>query len=553
MFALRRIRSQMYFGVIMLLIIVSVLSAASYHGVVKFKKLTKSVRERSLELPEAAKLQRAVSELRSTLWHVNQVEIETMEISLYADSADKKEQRDSADFSGWELKRKVDVVERAFEDYREQLDRSYANDPRIAEKTAELEFVSEFKKQLNNVRCEVEKLGLFAHPSVTFDPIEKQLSSLQELATEIPEFMQARMAAFAEDARSEYRTWMLLSVLLGCFAIGLIALLMLRFRSRIIRPLEILVEGSRQVAKGNFDYRIELNTDDEVAELGDALNAMTANFQEIKSDLNRQVQQRTKDVIRSEKMASVGFLAAGVAHEINNPLASIAWSAESLETRIFDILNPEEGTDQETIDSEIADMKKYLRRIQDEAFRCKGITAGLLDFSRMGDVKKVATNLSDVVESVVEMVKPLSRYRNRNINVKSDRSIVAVVNEQEMKQVALNLITNALGSVNEGGSVTIELTKEIKPNSTDAGRAVLKVTDDGCGMTEEVRQHLFEPFFTRRRDGQGTGLGLSITYQIIEEHGGRITAKRDGPGKGSLFTVSLPLVENEQKQFAKAA
>ena len=406
---------------------------------------------------------------------------------------------------------------------------------------------------MNNVRCEVEKLGLFAHPSVTFDPIEKQLSSLQELATEIPEFMQARMAAFAEDARSEYRTWMLLSVLLGCFAIGLIALLMLRFRSRIIRPLEILVEGSRQVAKGNFDYRIELNTDDEVAELGDALNAMTANFQEIKSDLNRQVQQRTKDVVRSEKMASVGFLAAGVAHEINNPLASIAWSAESLETRIFDILNPEEGTDQETIDSEIADMKKYLRRIQDEAFRCKGITAGLLDFSRMGDVKKVATNLSDVVESVVEMVKPLSRYRNRNINVKSDRSIVAVVNEQEMKQVALNLITNALGSVNEGGSVTIELTKEIKPNSTDAVRAVLKVTDDGCGMTEEVRQHLFEPFFTRRRDGQGTGLGLSITYQIIEEHGGRITAKSDGPGKGSLFTVSLPLVENEQKQFAKAA
>jgi signal transduction histidine kinase len=198
-------------------------------------------------------------------------------------------------------------------------------------------------------------------------------------------------------------------------------------------------------------------------------------------------------------------------------------------------------------------MKKYLRRIQDEAFRCKGITAGLLDFSRMGDVKKVATNLSDVVESVVEMVKPLSRYRNRNINVKSDRSIVAVVNEQEMKQVALNLITNALGSVNEGGSVTIELTKEIKPNSTDAVRAVLKVTDDGCGMTEEVRQHLFEPFFTRRRDGQGTGLGLSITYQIIEEHGGRITAKSDGPGKGSLFTVSLPLVENEQKQFAKAA
>ena len=541
----------MYFGVIMLLIIVSVLSAASYHGVVKFKKLTKSVRERSLELPEAAKLQRAVSELRSTLWHVNQ--IETWQINSYYDENPEQPGKHDAGKLKWKLSSNVEVVELAFDDYREQLDRSYSNDPRIAEKTAELEFVTEFKKQLNNVRREVDDLDLFELPNQNLLPIEKQLSSLQELATEIPEFMQARMAAFAEDARSEYRTWMTISVLLGSLAIGLIAWLMLRFRSRIIRPLEQLVEGSRQVAKGNFDYRIELNTDDEVAELADALNAMTSNFQEIKSDLNRQVQQRTKDVVRSEKMASVGFLAAGVAHEINNPLASIAWSAESLETRIFDILNPEEGTDQETIDSEIADMKKYLRRIQDEAFRCKGITAGLLDFSRMGDVKKTPTNLSDVIESVIDMVKPLSKYRNRNIIVKSDRSIIAVVNEQEMKQVALNLITNALGSVDEGGSVTIELAKEFNPNSNDLGRAVLKVTDDGCGMTEEVRQHLFEPFFTRRRDGQGTGLGLSITYQIIEEHGGRINAVSDGPGKGSLFTVSLPLVENEQKQLAKSA
>ena len=245
-------------------------------------------------------------------------------------------------------------------------------------------------------------------------------------------------------------------------------------------------------------------------------------------------------------MASVGFLAAGVAHEINNPLATIAWSAESLETRIFDILNPSEDVDAETVQSEIEDMKKYLRRIQDEAFRCKGITAGLLDFSRMGDVKKVPTNLSAVIDSVIEMVKPLSKYRDRNIVFNADQSIISVVNEQELKQVALNLITNALGSVNESGTVTIDLEKV-------GENAELRVTDDGCGMTEEVRQHLFEPFFTRRRDGQGTGLGLSITYQIIEEHGGSISAFSDGPGHGSKFTVSLPLVKNEQERLAKAA
>jgi signal transduction histidine kinase len=379
-----------------------------------------------------------------------------------------------------------------------------------------------------------------------FDRLEVELSDLQELAAEIPVFMNKRMESFAERARTEYHAWMTFSVLLAAAAFGMIAFLMLRFRSRIIRPLETLVEGSRQVAAGNYDYRIVLDNDDEVAELGDALNAMTANFQEIKSDLNNQVQQRTKEVVRSEKMASVGFLAAGVAHEINNPLATIAWSAESLESRIYDILNPPEETDPEELASEIEDMKKYLRRIQDEAFRCKGITAGLLDFSRMGDVQKSPSNLAQIIESVIDMVKPLSKYRGRNILLNADNTIISFVNEQEMKQVALNLITNALGSVEESGTVEIALSRV-------GESAQLLVRDDGCGLSEEVKKHLFEPFFTRRRDGQGTGLGLSITYQIIEEHGGRITAHSDGPGQGSTFTVSLPLVENEQKQLAKSA
>jgi len=346
------------------------------------------------------------------------------------------------------------------------------------------------------------------------------------------------MKMFSENARSEYHTWMVLSIALGVAAIAMIAFLMLRFRDRIIRPLETLVEGSRHVAGGNYDYRIELNSDDEVAELADALNAMTTNFQSIKSDLNRQVQQRTKEVVRSEKMASVGFLAAGIAHEINNPLATIAWSAESLEMRLLDILNDAGLTPAQAQSTEIADMQKYLRRIQDEAFRCKGITAGLLDFSRMGDVKKVPTNLAQVIESVIDMVKPLSKYRDRNIHFSADHGLNCVCNAQEMKQVALNLITNALGSVEPGGTVNIEL--------TSAGeKAEIRITDDGCGMTPEVMQHLFEPFFTRRRDGQGTGLGLSISYQIIEDHGGRIVPFSDGAGHGSTFTIILPLVKNE--------
>ena len=447
-------------------------------------------------------------------------------------------------FSIFELFGKIRSVEAALQEYEDQLLASQTNDPLIGENMQELDFVDDFRTRLAGIRTEANKDWTFKSSKIIYD-LEQEMSELQTLATAIPVLMQERMENFAERARTEYHGWMTLTAVCGVAAFGIIAFLMTRFVQRIIRPLESLVKGSREVALGNYDYRIELNNDDEVAELGEALNAMTSNFQTIQSDLNHKVQQRTKEVVRSEKMASVGFLAAGVAHEINNPLATIAWSAESLESRIQDILDPDSDTDQETIDREIADMKKYLRRIQDEAFRCKGITAGLLDFSRMGDVQKSSTNLSQIIDSVIDMVKPLSKYRNRNIVFNADHSILCLVNEQEMKQVALNLITNALGSVEESGTVEIELERV-------NGLAELRVTDDGCGMTEEVRKHLFEPFFTRRRDGQGTGLGLSITYQIIEEHGGRIVAHSDGPGRGSTFTVSLPLVKNEQKQFAKA-
>jgi len=535
LFNLRQIRGQMRFGVIMLLIIVAVLTAASLQGALKFRELTKSIRERSLELPEATKLSNQVSTLRSKL---SEYRYQNQKTGNIRSSFDQSRIRRT------DVTYQLQLVEQALGNYEVQLTNSETADPWMSEKQPELAFVIEFRLRLDEINRIVDGQGhndwVFRANKI-FAPLETELDELQKLAAQIPVFMQQRMQSFSERARTKYHTWMTLSVILGLAAMGTIFFLLSRFRVRIIHPLETLVEGSRQVANGNYDYRIKMDSEDEVAELGDAFNEMTSNFQEISTGLNQQVQQRTKDVVRSEKMASVGFLAAGVAHEINNPLATIAWSAESLESRIHDILSPGQETDQATIDSEIADMKKYLRRIQDEAFRC-----GLLDFSRMGDATKSETNLTTLIEAVIEMVKPLSKYRGRNIVFNADPSVFSITNPQEMKQVALNLITNALGSVEEGGTVEIELTQQ-------AGLAVLSVIDDGCGMDEEVKKHLWEPFFTRRRDGQGTGLGLSITYQIIEEHGGRIVAQSDGPGLGSKFTVSLPLVENEQRQIAKFA
>jgi signal transduction histidine kinase len=293
-----------------------------------------------------------------------------------------------------------------------------------------------------------------------------------------------------------------------------------------------------------------------MAELAKALNDMTARFQEIRDDLDRQVQVRTKQVVRSEQLASVGFLAAGVAHEINNPLASIAMCAESLEGRFRETLDEN--------DSRQAVVANYLRMIQNEAFRCKGITEKLLDFSRTGPVKRENADLGELIRGVIEMLRHLGKYQRKQIAFDSAAAVVAEVNPQEMKQVVLNLLTNALDSLDDGGIVRVHLESTgdgpnfrghrpgtaaqqwsamVDENGTvplAAPRyAVLTVADNGCGMTSDVQEHLFEPFFTRR--------GLSITYRIIADHGGAIEAHSAGVGQGSTFRVRLPLTTSQKE------
>ena len=160
---------------------------------------------------------------------------------------------------------------------------------------------------------------------------------------------------------------------------------------------------------------------------------MTARFQEIRDDLDHQVQIRTKEVIRSEQLASVGFLAAGVAHEINNPLASIAMCAESLESRI--------GNDVDAV------ALRYIQLIQSEAFRCKGITEKLLDFSRVGEVRLQQTALGMMTHDVVDMLRHVGRFAQKTVRICEGPDVLVMANPQEMKQVVLNLLVNALDSI----------------------------------------------------------------------------------------------------------
>jgi signal transduction histidine kinase len=303
----------------------------------------------------------------------------------------------------------------------------------------------------------------------------------------------------------------------------------------IFDPIRKLHQGARRVAQGDFNYRVELNTRDEMAELADAFNKMTCRFQEIAGDLDRQVQERSRQLVRSERLAGVGFLASGVAHEINNPLSAIAMAAESLEGRIFAHLGVLDPADAQVV-------MQYLRMIQDESFRCKQITERLLDFSRGRDAVRESTDLAQTVSEVVAMVQFLSKYREKKIEFSSPGPCYASVNGPEIKQVVLNLVANGLDAVDRGGTLRITLLQQ-----TD--QLVFEFTDDGCGMTADVIENLFEPFFTSKQTGQGTGLGLSISHRIISQHGGTISAASPGPGQGSTFSVRLP----RQAQADRAA
>ncbi|QDT48484.1 Sensor protein ZraS [Symmachiella dynata] len=297
---------------------------------------------------------------------------------------------------------------------------------------------------------------------------------------------------------------------------------------QIFRPLRQLYEGARRVAQGCFDYRIPISTHDEMGELAESFNMMTTRFQDIAGDLDQQVNERSRQLIRSERLAAVGFLSAGVAHEINNPLAAIAMASESVEDRIEDLLHVQ---NEPSGDAKI--IRDYLQMIQKESFRCREITTKLLDFSRGSESTRESTDVTGLIREVIAMVQHLSKYRDMQITFRAATPSYLEANPAEIKQVLLNLVANGLESMEAGGTLSITIEER-----TDEVRIVFQ--DEGCGMTPAVIENLFEPFFTSKRVGQGTGLGLSISHRIINDHGGTIEAHSDGVGQGSRFCISLP-------------
>jgi two-component system NtrC family sensor kinase len=511
------IRRKLLVCLAIVLAIVVALAYSGFSGGYSYRELAWNIRVRATDLKLAGELTEGLSDLRVSL-------TQSRELFLLSDVHQLVVREKFYD--------KLPKVDQDLQQYRHNLEQNALTDSRFGDRTEERRTIRELEEDLDRLKkTKTDQAWIFASAQV--EVVANIVEEMYAKASGLQGKMHDRMRGFVDEARTDYRAWIITEWTATIAAIVFLPIAVFLFYDWLFQPLEILLAGSRRIAKqDDFDHRIHLKNHDEMAELASALNDMTARFQEIRNDLDSQVKQRTKEVVRGEQLASVGFLAAGVAHEINNPLASIAWCAESLDSRISEAMQLSNPPELPAADLEI--LQKYLRRIQDEAFRCKGITEKLLDFSRLGDVEKHDTNLGELVQGVIEMVRHLGTYKHKKIEFDCSEYVLASINTQEIKQVVLNLITNALDSLDAGGTVWISVAKR-------GPWAELIVRDNGCGMSDEVLKHLFEPFFTRRRDGSGTGLGLSITYRIITDHGGTIDPESAGKGRGAKMRVLLPL------------
>jgi two-component system NtrC family sensor kinase len=235
-------------------------------------------------------------------------------------------------------------------------------------------------------------------------------------------------------------------------------------------------------------------------------------------------------VSRAEKLAAVGRLAAGIVHEINNPLATIAACAESLEQRVA------EG---EFANSEAeADLKEYLELMKSEAFRCKSITSDLLDFSRARAGERAPTDVGEVVRSAANLVSHQKRGNGitQRIDIAGHLPLVSA-DAGQIQQAVIALATNAIDAMPEGGTLTFRVAER-------GGRVVIEVEDTGVGIPPENMSQIYEPFFTTKDVGKGTGLGLAVCYGIVSEHNGRLSV-RSTPGKGTIFSISIPALKTE--------
>jgi two-component system, NtrC family, sensor kinase len=304
--------------------------------------------------------------------------------------------------------------------------------------------------------------------------------------------------------------------LFSSFAIGLMvitSLVIFLVMRRVVRPITSLVAGTKRISSGDLDHPLEVKTKDEIGMLADSFNTMTNNLKTTRNQL-----------LQSERLASLGRMAAGIAHEINNPLTGIMMFTSSLQ----DEQKGEDGELSETLDV-----------IMTETKRCREIIRGLLDFARQRQSNYQVHSILDILKNSLKIISSHVQAAGIEVVTRFDASIPAMlVDGIQLEQVFLNLMINAIDAMPDGGTLTIRATM------TSDDEAGISVSDSGTGITPENISHVFEPFFSTKGT-KGTGLGLAVSWGIIDQHHGTITVESE-VNKGTTFTVKLPVSREER-------
>jgi two-component system NtrC family sensor kinase len=323
--------------------------------------------------------------------------------------------------------------------------------------------------------------------------------------------------------------WNALSLFIMITVAGMVLALALGYviASKMSRPVKQLIEASNQVSQGNLSPKIGPISKSEIGVLQKTFKQMLTSLQE--RDKRQRVESEIK-LLQSEKQASIGKLAGGVAHEVNNPLTGIFTFTHML-LRRKDI--PEE-------------VRIDLETIAQETERVRKIVKGLLDFSRQTELNREPTEVNRLVRFTISLVENQALIKGVSLNFEPGEGLPMItLDRNQMQSVLLNIIINALDATEPGGSITV--TTNIGISTSKPGQEGIEIlcTDTGCGIPPENLNRLFDPFFTTKDVGHGTGLGLSVSYGIVERHGGTIWVQSK-VGKGSTFKVWLPTEEQSE-------